>query len=238
MPRKGDIEDLTGRVFGRLTVTGRGPNGYRNGRPVATWVCACACGATVGTKRSDLVSGDTKSCGCLKRDLTSALRRKHGATIGGRTPEYRTWKAMRQRCESPRYADFANYGGRGIAVCARWRESFAAFLADMGRKPSPAHTIERINNDGNYEPGNCRWATQREQSRNTRRNHILEFNGVRMPLVEWSERQGISFGALLARVRRGWTTERALFQVARSRHGITRDAPVSVHSVPTVTTSD
>lgn len=139
---------------------------------------------------------------------------RHGhKPAGGASPEYVVWNAMRARCTNPKNPTFPRYGGRGIKVCAKWREDFVAFLNDMGKRPSPQHSIERNNNDGNYEPGNCRWATPTEQSNNRRSNLILTFKGEQRTAAEWSRIMGISQSTIHARLHElGWTTERALTQ--------------------------
>lgn len=131
--------------------------------------------------------------------------------------EYRAWRSMVARCCSSSCAAYPYYGGRGIKVCDRWRESFSAFLADMGRRPSEQHSIDRINNDGNYEPGNCRWATWTEQARNRRSNVLIEHNGETLPLVVWAERCGMRPSALAMRLSYGWTIERMLSEPLRGR---------------------
>jgi hypothetical protein len=163
--------DLTGRAFGRLTVIARALcSTLTSGRRLTAWVCRCACGAVVDVPTQQLASGRTKSCGCLRVDLGHAKRRTHGESSPGHwSPEYRAWSGLIQRCTNPKNTDWANYGGRGITVCDRWRRSFEAFLADMGRKPTPSHSIDRKDVDGNYEPGNCRWATPSQQASNRRR---------------------------------------------------------------------
>jgi hypothetical protein len=117
---------------------------------------------------------------------------------------------MVNRCHREGTLSFRNYGARGIRVCDRWRESFASFLEDMGRKPTPQHTIDRVNNDGNYEPGNCRWATRRQQSLNTRVNRLVSYDGREMPLALWAEETRIPYGTLMSRLDNGWPVERAL----------------------------
>lgn len=118
------------------------------------------------------------------------------------TPEYRAWTAMKGRCQSPTHQAFRYYGARGISVCLQWKESFAAFLAYMGRRPSSLHTLDRINNDGNYEPGNCRWATRAEQMRNTRRNILLTHDGLTLCVEDWAKKLGILPATLTRRIRR------------------------------------
>lgn len=126
---------------------------------------------------------------------------------------------MLDRCYRETHTDYHSYGGRGITVCDRWLESFVSFLEDMGERTSRSMTIERIDTNGNYEPGNCRWATMREQCRNARRNRILEFNGERLTMVEWSERIGINYGTLIQRIHvRGWPVDKALTAPVQSKY--------------------
>ena len=148
-------------VYGRLTVTGRAPNiGTR-----AAWICRCDCGNVVVVSGSALRRRNNRSCGCLVRDR----KRKHGEATdtNGPTREYLAWQNMKARCYYPKSPGFKHWGGRGIIVCERWREDFKNFLSDMSRCP-PNFTLDRINSNGNYEPGNCRWATRKEQIRNQR----------------------------------------------------------------------
>lgn len=125
--------------------------------------------------------------------------------------ERRHWYAMRQRCSNPNYKDFKHYGGRGIYVCDRWKDSFENFISDMGPRPSPKHSVERLNNDGPYSPDNCAWATQKEQTRNQRRTHWIEFDGKRQSMKDWSEQLGISYTKLRRRLNTlGWSVDKAL----------------------------
>lgn len=163
------MENLIGKRFSRLTVLRRGGNYIcKSGQRVPQWICACQCGNETMVVAQYLRRGYTKSCGCLRKERVAKTGRRnktHGESL--KTVEYRTWLNMKQRC-----AHDKNYAGRGIRVCRRWMNSYKNFLADMGRKPKGDWSIERINNDGNYTPSNCKWATRHEQNKNTRRSKI------------------------------------------------------------------
>lgn len=163
--------DLVGQRFGKLVVQCRGPKKpYRH----VTWRCLCDCGGIApAVMAGNLKNGNTTSCGCHKREVHRALAAikftKHGGcTRKNPSPEWRSWASMLRRCDWPRHINFADYGGRGISVCDRWRESFEAFRADMGKHPGPGYSLGRIDVNGNYEPGNCKWETYYEQVRNRR----------------------------------------------------------------------
>jgi hypothetical protein len=177
--------------------------------------CICDCGKQATVLLYSIRKLATRSCGCLHA-IGNNLR--HGDNRKGRTTaEYRIWRSMRQRCNNRENAAFPRYGGRGITVCERW-SIFDNFLADMGRRPSSDHSLDRINNDGNYEPGNVRWATALQQSLNTRRNRLITFNGETRTLSEWTACLGFHGWTLGQRIRKcGWSIERAFTTPERQR---------------------
>lgn len=196
--------DLTGRLFDRLTVLSREPND-RFGK--TRWRCRCVCGGETITRANTLLKGEARSCGCLHAESVKVNKRTHGYA---RSPIYRVWCSMKGRCLNTADHNYPNYGGRGITVCARWQESFAAFLSDMGPRP-PKMTLERKDNNGPYSPENCIWATHRTQMRNTRRSFHITYQGVTRTLQEWAEHIGIDVSALHHRLREaGWSITRAL----------------------------
>lgn len=201
-------QSLVGLRSGRLTVIRIGEvHGYK-----AKWLCRCECGNTALVWSYSLRSGRTKSCGCLKDELSAERSLVHGHTgRGTRSSEYNSWDGMNQRCHNTKNPSYRKYGGRGIRVCARWRASFANFIADMGRKPSPQHSIDRIDNDGNYEPGNCRWATLSQQNSNMQRSKgALVYKGECGTFQYWAAKLGVTPSALCRRLNAGWSLERTL----------------------------
>ncbi len=201
-------KDLTGKRFARLTVLSLHGSVQRDEtHSDRFWLCRCDCGNEVRVPTDNLTTGNTRSCGCLQIDGLVERRRTHGAS---RTPEYRAWCQLKRRCLVSDSEDYQLYGGRGIKVCDRWLHSFENFLADIGPRPRPGYSVERENTNGDYEPENCRWATQREQCQNQRRNHVLEVDGERLPIAAWAERFGINPRAIWKRIKRGWPAKAAV----------------------------
>lgn len=225
--------DLTGERFGRLLVLGRSPAMSMKPR----WRVRCECGAEKDVSGSNLRTGHTQSCGCLHREALIEVGKRTGAANGRagalkrrrinaagarrRRPRqyarvYRCWIAMIGRCRSTRPTPsraktYANYAGRGITVCAAWRNSFEAFHAYMGDPPTERHTLDRFpDNDGNYEPGNVRWATVSQQNRNMRNTLVVTVDGVRVSLRDLAEQRGIRFSRARYRFVRGWPLDRIL----------------------------
>lgn len=202
--------DMSGRRFGRLLVIGRAANSGRGVR----WECQCDCGQRKVVPGDSLRCGKSKSCGCLQRETTAARNKtltKHGMCL---SPEYTSWRRMLARCYSPSAKSHKYYASRGITVCQRWIESFAAFHEDMGDRPSYKHSIDRIDNDGNYEPGNCRWATWNEQANNRRGCVSVTAFGVSMPMRAWSKVTGVNRCTIGWRRRRGYLPGFAVFKGA------------------------
>lgn len=201
-------KDYCGQRFGRLTAVERLP--YRARTEADTrcyWRCRCNCGGEKAVQLYSLLSGATRSCGCLEREaLANGIFRKHGRCY---TREYKVWTGFRLTCENPSDKRYPFYGGRGITVCPEWR-SFERFLADMGEAPTPAHVLGRIDKDGPYSPANCRWMTRRELMQNSRGTHWLTVNGVARSITEWAALIGLSPNALQGRLREGWEPAEAV----------------------------
>jgi hypothetical protein len=198
------VIDLTGKRFGRLTVLHLHEVSRSRG---ARWQCKCDCGNTALVYRKELRNGDTQSCGCLHKEQLQERNTIHG--LCG-TPEHDVWLNMITRCTQPSAQNFRFYGGRGIKVCARWRNDFRSFLADMGPRPSPNHWIDRIDSDGDYSPENCRWSTRTEQFRNRRSNRLIEYANETKTMVEWAEAFGLNPMTLQWRLDHGWSVHDAL----------------------------
>lgn len=202
-----ELIDLSGRRFGNLTAVERQGSHAK----YAAWLCRCDCGQRVIVSSNYLLRGKKRSCGILGHIFVSPDRKTREKTGVHHRPEYRVWVRMKERCYDPKRHNFGSYGGRGIVVCDRWLGSFAAFFEDMGERPSSGHSIERDNNDGNYESSNCRWATMVEQRRNTRRTVYVERDGQLVKLVEFVEELGLSIYTVYSRVvKMGWDLDSAL----------------------------
>lgn len=189
----GNFIDLTAKRFGRWTVLyqkGKANDGH------LYWECICDCGTKAMVDGRALRRGVSKSCGCLARELTVIRNLTHGRT---KTPTYSVWRDMRSRCQRKADTCYRYYGGRGISVCERWN-SFENFLEDMGERPDGL-TIDRIDNNGNYEPDNCRWATRKEQSRHTRQNKMITYQGKSQCLTDWASELSVNKITLAYRLK-------------------------------------
>lgn len=191
--------DHTGHRFHRLLVISRAENDHYG----TNWNCLCDCGKSCKVRGVNLRNDAVKSCGCTVREASSERATTHGMS---NTVEWQAWNSMRRRCEKPTHKMYHRYGGRGITVCERWL-TFEGFYADMGKRPSKKHSLERIDNDGNYEPANVKWATQVEQQNNKSTSLNLTWQGRTQTLTEWSRELGIVENTLRARLRKGWTVE-------------------------------
>lgn len=202
-------KDLTGERFGRWTVIAYG---HTSEKRVAYWLCRCDCGAVREVRTSSLTSGRSKSCGCLHREITSKIGKTINKTHGQfGTPLYFVWNSMKQRCGNPKSTSYPEYGDRGISVCEEWLrfEPFYEWANENGY--SHGLSIDRIDNDGNYCPENCRWVNNDIQCRNRRSNVRFEYKGYNLTLPEWSEKTGINRSTLASRLfTYGWSIEKAL----------------------------
>lgn len=216
--------DLEGKRFGRLVVleyAGLIPAGTK--QFAVTWLCRCDCGNTLTTRGYYLRGGTTTSCGCFRKEQVSERSKRCNRTHGkSRSPEYSAWRALNHRCQNPNNASFARYGGRGIRVCQRYSKSFAAFLADLGERPSPDHSVDRRDNNGNYSCGCCdgcidrgwvfnvRWADPTQQTNNRAVTPMHELDGRTQSVADWAREYGMTRGALYMRLKRGWSLREAL----------------------------
>ena len=193
-------EDLSGLRFGRLQAI----RPYRSTNPMKytppQWECICDCGKLTYPETRKLVAGKVLSCGCYKRDKTGDRARTHGLS---KTPEYRIWNQMKQRCTNPNRKSYKNYGSRGINVCTAWLASFESFLHDMGKRPSPKHTLERLNNEDGYNPCNCVWATKNVQANNTRRVRRYTLLGETLTMKQWCDRLHLNYWTVRTRLDTG-----------------------------------
>lgn len=205
------FKDIKGERFGRLIVIERIPS-VKHGQEIS-WICKCDCGNTCTVKGTHLRNGATKSCGCLRTELTRERSRKLKTIHGeSNTRLYKIWACMKNRCSSPNNTHFDCYGGRGIHVCDEWQsfENFRKWANINGYDETL--TLDRIDNNGNYEPSNCRWISRKEQANNRRTNRFIEFNGQVHSLARWAEIIGMQPRTLSNRLDAGWTVERAFTQ--------------------------
>lgn len=209
------LRNIAGLRFGKLTAISEA--GLYQSRRV-TWLCRCDCGEETVVRGDCLRSGVTKSCGCNRRELPTT----HGLTL---SPEYNSWCSMKGRCLNANDQEAHNYSQRGITVCDRWLNSFEAFYEDMGPRPSPSHSLDRHpDKNGNYEPGNCRWATATEQVRNRRVTVMVSVGGKDVSLAEAALRAGVRYATAWNRMRLGWPIERVL-TAERQPTGRARQVP-------------
>lgn len=176
-----------GDRFWRWTILQKAPHSW------AKWIARCDCGIEKIVQSSHLFSGQSKSCGCLRDELAKERAKQHGDSG---SPEYRTWKRMRRRCDNPADKNYASYGGRGIVVCERWRVSFTAFLSDMGRKPTPKNSIERRDNEKGYSPDNCYWASAKQQSENRRSSRHVILAAEKITMTEAARRLQLHYSSI------------------------------------------
>lgn len=206
------VYDLIGKKFGHLTVLSK-INPPKATKYSITWECRCDCGGTSFPRTNDLLSGKTDHCGANVHRGTH--RRSH-------TKEYNSWRQIKARCINPNHAAYFKYGARGIKMCDRWLNSFQNFLDDMGYAPenSKKYSVERNDNNGNYEPKNCRWATYDEQANNRRTSHLVAFNGQSKTLAQWCKELKIPYHRTCVRINRsGMTPEEAFANVRYSNAG-------------------
>lgn len=171
------------------------------------WPCVCDCGNRTIVAHGHLQNGHTKSCNCLSKELTADINKIHGKS---KTAEFKVWSGMKNRCSNHKDRSYKNYGSRGIKVCLRWQKSFKNFLADMGVRPSPKHSIERKNNDKGYSPKNCVWAIKKVQANNTRANRVIKYRDTSKTLSQWSQLLKIDRKTLSCRIDRSkWSVEKA-----------------------------
>ena len=198
--------NLTGQTFHRLTVV------HRVKMAGTMWLCRCECGNETIVGTGNLRKGMTKSCGCWRRAFPR-VNKTHGK---GGTKLFAAWCSIRNRCYNKNVQSYPLYGGRGIKVCKQWRKSFITFAEHVGEPPSIKHSIERIDNNGHYEPGNVRWATKEEQANNKRNNHVLTFNGKSQTIAQWSKVTGFPSYVIWFRIaRQDWPVKKALTQKPR-----------------------
>ena len=193
--------NLIGQRFGRLLVISEaGSDKHQK----IKWLCRCDCSVEKVVRGSSLRIGETKSCGCLNRELSTERNSTHGLC---KTPDFHAWAAAKSRCTNPNNKNWVDYGGRGIEFRL---PDFETFLSHIGPKPSKAHTLDRIDNNGHYEIGNIRWALKKPQARNRRSNHMITYQDKTLCIAEWAEKLGLKRHLIYTRLARGWSVEKAL----------------------------
>lgn len=195
--------DRTGMRYGAWLVVSMAE--LRGGKRF--WLCRCDCGNEAKVASGNLATGSSSGC-------SSCKRKTHNLS---KLPEYDIWSGIKSRCYCQTATGFQNYGGRGISMCQRWRESFPAFLEDVGRRPSPKHSLDRIDNNGDYEPGNCEWVSHKHQANNKRTNVRLRLGDQEKTQKQWEEHLGLGHGTLRHRLRSGWTLSQALTTPPKAR---------------------
>ena len=209
----GKFIDLTGQRFHKLTVISRAP-GYQSSSNGTRWHCVCDCGNKTISDGSGMRKGLIKSCGCHARQFLGKPHFKHGQH---KHKLYLAWTSIKQRCLNPNHPWYHRYGGRGITICDEWVNSYPAFVAHMGPAPTDKHTVDRINNDGHYEPGNVRWATRAQQVRNRANNRMITYGERTMCFADWVKETGIPHTTLHYRLFTArWPVERALTEKPKS----------------------
>lgn len=215
-------KDLTGKTYSGLTVIGY--DCFKSSKN--HWWCKCVCGKIISVAINNLNRGQ-QSCGCLHKEWVGNMSRKHGLS---RTGIYRIWAGIKRRCFNQNVPEYKYYGGRGITMCDEWATNFISFKEYMGERPSKKHTIDRINNDGNYEPGNVRWATPKEQENNKRRSLRVSFNGTTMSVLEISEKTGFKYETLKTKLKRGEDISNLKFIKERKRRVVDMAVIKKMHS--------
>ena len=199
------MRDISGLTFGRWTVL---RFSHENERRKKFWTCRCLCGEERHVDSATLLNGTSVSCGCYMRERNGQLSRERITHGLSKSSEYRIWQLMKERCHTPQNPAYPRYGGRGITVCKRWRDSFENFYADMGPRP-PGTQLDRKDNNKGYSPSNCRWADHVTQQSNRRDNRLITFNGKTQTMAAWGDQLGISRATMYRRLQR-WPLERAL----------------------------
>lgn len=214
----GDIK--IGDMLGRWLIVGQAPSRVagKSQKQFIYFRCRCKCGVEREVIEGSLRSGRSRSCGCLARERSSQVNTIHGAAAGyAMSPEYAVWRAIIARCENPKNKRFSDYGGRGIKIAAEWRRDFRRFLADVGPRPGPEYSIDRRDNDADYAPGNCRWATSRQQMVNRRNTRIIDTARGPRPLAELAKECGVPANTLRARLELGWSLSTAMTTPVRAK---------------------